>query len=159
MKRRVSVIAALLTAAAACTATDMADTEADVDAIRAVIAQRLESIATMDMDMFTATWADDVMVVPPNEPAVAGEAAIEWAMGFAARFASAEASYSDEEIVVSGDWAIHTYASNMSFAPVGGGDPMVSESRGIHVFRRQADGSWKIVHDLWNGNAPPPPGM
>jgi ketosteroid isomerase-like protein len=28
--------------------------------------------------------------------------------------------------------------------------------KGIHIYRRQADGSWKITHDAWNFDAPPP---
>lgn len=159
MSRRLPA-ALLFSVAVACAPADnAANVEADVEAIRGLIAQELTSVSNMDMDGFTAIWADDVMIVPPNEPAVSGEAARQWAQGFASAFSDGEASYSDEEIVVSGDWASHTYALSMTLNPVGGGDPMVEEGRGIHIFRRGADGAWKLAHDIWNGNAPPPPGM
>ena len=160
MKHRIPIAAVLFSATVACMAADdTANVEADVEAIRAVIAQELAAVATMDVDGFTAIWTDDVMMVPPNEPAVSGEAAMEWAQGFTSMFSGGEASYSDEEIIVSGDVAIHTYAMDMTLNPVGGGDPMVEQGRGIHIFRRGADGTWKLSHDIWNGNAPPPPGM
>jgi uncharacterized protein (TIGR02246 family) len=160
MNHRLPVVAVLLSIAVACAPADnAANTEADVEAIRAVIAQELAAVRNMDMDSFTAIWTDDVMIVPPNEPAVSGDAAFQWAQGFASAFSGGEAAYSDEEIVVAGDWAYHSYAMDMTLTPAGGGDPMVEQGRGIHIFRRGADGSWKLAHDVWNGNAPPPPGM
>jgi hypothetical protein len=29
--------------------------------------------------------------------------------------------------------------------------------KGIHVMKRQPDGTWKIAQDVWNSDAPPTP--
>ena len=156
MYRRLPVVAALLTAAVACTAADdTANVEADVEAIRGLIAQELAAINALDVDGFTAIWADDIMAMPPNEPAVSGEAAVEWLNGFVETFSAAQGAYHDEEIIVSGDWAMHTYGLELTVTPRGGGDAETERGRGIHIFRRGADGSWKMSHDIWNTEAPP----
>ncbi|MCZ6915402.1 MAG: DUF4440 domain-containing protein [Gemmatimonadetes bacterium] len=154
MDRRFPLIAALLTAAIACTTTDGANTAADVEALRSLIAQEVEALTTLDADALTAVWADDILIAPPNEPAVSGEAAVEWAQAFTVLFSAIEGGYMDEEIVVSGDWAIHTYGLEMSLTLADGGDSTTERGRGIHIFRREADGSWKMVHDIWNFEAP-----
>ena len=33
-----------------------------------------------------------------------------------------------------------------------GAKPMTEGMKGIHVYRRQADGSWKITKVIWNGD-------
>ncbi len=154
MDRRSPLVAALLTAAIACTADNTADVEADVEAVRGLIAQKVGAVTTLDVDAFTAVWADDILIAAPGEPAVSGEAAAEWAQAFFATFSAIEGGYTEEEIVVSGDWAIHTYGLELSLTPAEGGESMTERGRGIHIFRRGADGSWKMVHDIWNFEAP-----
>lgn len=50
-----------------------------------------------------------------------------------------------EEIMVSGDIAVVRLVWTLTIRPKGGGAPIVSEERGLDVFRKQADGSWKIA--------------
>jgi ketosteroid isomerase-like protein len=37
-----------------------------------------------------------------------------------------------------------------------GAKPTTETIKGLHVLRRQTDGSWKIIQDIWNNDAPPP---
>ena len=129
------------------------DIEADIAAVNAVREQEVAAIASGEPN--TAYLAADAVLMPPNEPAVSGIDAIDaWVRDFMAQF-TATANYTSSEITVSGDWAIEHFAGTLTLTPVGGGDPMEEVIKGIHVYRREADGSWKMVYDVWNSDAPP----
>ena len=40
--------------------------------------------------------------------------------------------------------------------PRKGGKPMTETIKGIHIYKRQSDGTWKIAQDVWNTDPPPP---
>jgi ketosteroid isomerase-like protein len=131
------------------------DMEADVAAVNAVREQEVAAIVSGEMN--TAYLAADAVVMPPNEPSVSGIDAIDvWFRDFLAQFAAVSVNYTSSEITVSGDWAIEHYGGTLTVTPVGGGDSMEEVVKGIHVYRREADGSWKMVYDVWNSDAPLP---
>ncbi len=131
-----------------------AEIEADIAAVNAVREQEVAAFSSAEPNM--GYLAADAVLMPPNEPAVSGTEAIDaWVRDFLAQF-TATVAYTSSEITVSGDWAIEHYAGTLTLTPVGGGDPMEEVLKGIHVYRRGADGSWKMVYDVWNGDAPPP---
>ncbi|MFI5311976.1 MAG: hypothetical protein ACHQQ3_12125 [Gemmatimonadales bacterium] len=50
------------------------------------------------------------------------------------------------------------YAGELTLTPKAkGGKPMTQVIKGIHIFKRQADGKWLISQDVWNSDAPAPP--
>ena len=55
-----------------------------------------------------------------------------------------------------GDVAIERYSGLFTVTPKAGGDAVAENIKGIHVYRRQADGSWKMTHDVWNSDDPLP---
>ena len=79
----------------------------------------------------------------------------EWIRDFLSQY-TASLSYTSSDITVSGDWAIERFAGTLTLTPVGGGDPMEEPLKGIHVYRRGDDGSWKMVYDVWNSDTPLP---
>ena len=131
------------------------DMEADVAAVNAVREQEVAAIASGEAN--TAYLAGDAVLMPPNEPGVSGIDAIDvWFRDLLAQFTSTSLTYTSSEITVSGDWAIEHYAGTFTVTPVGGGDSVEEVLKGIHVYRREADGSWKMVYDVWNSDAPLP---
>ena len=60
-----------------------------------------------------------------------------------------------ELVAAAGDVAVEHMTFRLTLQPVGGGAPIVDEGKGVHVYRRQADGTWKIALDAWNSNAAP----
>jgi ketosteroid isomerase-like protein len=156
MMNRIMVVVALASGAFACrlAVEDAAvSSDADLQAVREV---RAQEVAAMNAGDTTLAYASaDIVMMPPGEPAVVGIAAARgWVQAFAAQF-SADLAYTTDDFVVSGDWAIEQYAGNVTLTPVGGGDAMRETVKGIHVYRRQADGSWKMTHDAWNFDAQP----
>ncbi len=45
-----------------------------------------------------------------------------------------------------------------TFTPEAGGEAHTGNYKGIHIYRRQPDGSWRIAQDIWNSDEAPPAG-
>ena len=61
-------------------------------------------------------------------------------------------------MVVSGDLAVHRFTGELTLTPKAGGDAVTEAIKGLHVLRKQADGTWKITQDVWNTDRPAPAG-
>ena len=128
-------------------------TEADLQAVDQVREQEVAAINTGDLSLGYA--ADDIITMPPGEPALVGKPALQaWMDAFLSQ-ATATLSYASANVVVAGDLAVEHYAGTLTVTPVGGGDSVDESLKGIHVYQRQADGSWKLTHDVWNMDLPP----
>jgi steroid delta-isomerase len=53
-----------------------------------------------------------------------------------------------KEIIVSGDMAAVRLVWTLTIGPKGGGAAIVTREPGLDIFRKQSDGSWKIVRFL-----------
>ena len=90
--------------------------------------------------------------MPPNEPPIVGKAALRsWFLRVTDEF-SIDLDTSVEEVKVTSDWAYERFSFSRTMTPTGGGEPTTARGKGIHVYRRQSDGSWKLARDLWNSD-------
>ena len=130
-------------------------TEADLNAISEVREQEIAAINTGDVEGFLAVLTEDVIGMPPNEPAMIGQDAVgSWTQSLLDQF-TIQADYTSSDIVVAGDWAFEHFSGNWTLTPKAGGEPIAETFKGIHIYQRQADGSWKIAWDTWNSDNPP----
>jgi ketosteroid isomerase-like protein len=130
------------------------DTAADVAAVKQVTSLEAQYVNAADIDGYLSIFSADTKTLPPNEPMMTGTDAIRgWIEGLYQQF-TANLVYSESEVVVSGDLAVERFEGTLTLTPKGSGDPMVEDLKGVHVFQRQADGSWKITMDVWNSSAP-----
>ena len=134
------------------------DTAADVQAINDLREREGSAFFGGDVDGLVSLFTSDAVIMPPDAPAVFGEAAIRtWAQSLADQF-TISGEYTGSEIDVIGDWAVERYTANLGIA-VAGDDPVPESMKGIHIYRRQADGSWLITQDVWNADEPAPSDM
>ena len=147
----------LVLVAACAPAGSPADTAADVAAINAVREQEMALVAAGSADSLAAVYAADVVVMPPNEPAVNGmEALRTWAQAMFGQM-SMTGRYTSSQVTVAGDWAVDRYTAVLTATPKAGGAAMEEQIKGVHIMHRGADGAWRIAQDVWNSDAPPPP--
>jgi ketosteroid isomerase-like protein len=93
--------------------------------------------------------SEDLEMVSPGQDPVTGPQARHLLRGFFDQFTVAVHS-STGEVVVSGDWAFRRYSYELTLTPRAGGASSSNTGHGIHILRRQDDGSWKVAKDIWN---------
>jgi ketosteroid isomerase-like protein len=105
-----------------------------------------------DVERVASFYAEDAIAYPPNEPAAVGKAAAKkiWAAYFAdPTFAI---SWKTLHAEVAGDLG---YTSGTYEDSLKGPDGKTVHEKGkyVCVWRKQKDGSWKALHDIWNTDA------
>ncbi|MGQ0733890.1 MAG: YybH family protein [Acidobacteriota bacterium] len=132
------------------------DTQADVSAINAVREREIALVGSGDVDKLLTVYTSDIVMMPPNEPAVVGQEAVRrWADAMFGQI-TMSGSYSSADVSVSGDWAFDRYTGVLRVTPKAGGATIEERIKGIHIMKRQPDGTWLIAQDIWNTDAPPP---
>jgi len=105
-----------------------------------------------DWAAVAALYAEDATVLPPNQPATSGRASVQ--ESFEAMPAGAQISLEIVRVDGVGDLA-YTYGTyNMTVTM--GEETTTDVGKYIEVRHRQADGSWPIIFDIWNSDAPLP---
>lgn len=146
----VAFAATLAVAATACQPAAPAElSEADRAAILAVHDEFLVHLKAGDMDQLVQLYAEDAVVMPPNHPAVEGRAAI--AELFGSFPPITDASFTDLTVEGAGDLAYVLGHYVLTFEGMG-----ADTGKFIEIRRRQADGSWPLVADIFNSDLPLP---
>lgn len=120
--------------------------QAWLDAMKANDAQALGRLVT-----------EDAVLMPPNQPAVVGRAAvIDWFAGVVKQARTTDVGVPQREVIVAGDWAIERGSFIWKVAPTGGGAPIEDRGNFLAIYRRQTDGPWKVTRNIWNSTLPAP---
>jgi len=147
---------ALFALMTACSRTGPSSQNADLAAVRSVEAAWVQDIATKDVDKFTSYYADDASVLLPNEMMITGKDNIKAAWkpvladpNFALTFHSTrgEASKSGDFVYVIGTYSMTTSSPRNQ-------SPVTDQGKYLTVFKKQADGGWKVVADMINSDMP-----
>jgi len=133
--------------------------DTDFEYVRGVVEQEVKAVVDGDIDACLAILTDDALFMPSNEATKYGDELRQWLRDFLEQFAIEVLNYEDEEFVLAGDWAFHRYTIDWKVAPKAGGDTVLSQLKGIHILRRQSDGSWKLAREIWNANPPTVAGL
>lgn len=145
------MVASLLTSCAP-SAPSSADDKAAIDARREQI-QAAENAGRAE-DMGTAFDSALVILPPAASPIVGLTAAVDFLRN---AFASTTMSvqYESLEVVVSNDLAFDRGTYKATTSPRIGGPASNDHGKYVWLLRRQADGSWKYSHIIWNSDVPP----
>ncbi len=114
----------------------------------------LDEMQKGDAEAATANYADDAVVMMPNEPAWKGRAAILAGMkGFVSNMAIKDGATHTSDVIVAGNIAVETGTFEWTLQPKGG-TPVKDKGKYLTTWRRQADGTWKIIRDINNSDLP-----
>ncbi len=152
MKKLLMIAATLLMLAVSGCAPQV-DVEADAAAVRSVFDEATAALNPGGGDIVDLD-TEDVVVMYASEPAAIGKEAIRAREQIFDDQATFEESRSVEEVVASGDWAFVRWTGTGTVTPKDGGESSEFNRKGITIFQRQPDKSWKIARVIWNSNLP-----
>lgn len=113
--------------------------------------------AAKDIDKTVSYYAEGALVMPPNAPAATTKDAIRqmWKELLGSPGAAISWKTTKVEIARSGELAYSsgTYEFTMNDAS---GKPVSDHGKYLEVWKKQPDGDWKVVADIWNSDLPSP---
>lgn len=153
----VSFISVLCFSACQTQPTTAVDTRAaDETVVRNLDLEWSKAAGGKDVAKTVSFYADDANVMPPNSAVLTGQAPIRalWKGMLEAPGFSGGWKPTKVEVARSGDLAYvtGTYEFNETDA---NGKPMTDKGKYVEVWKKQADGSWKCVVDIFNTDLPP----
>jgi ketosteroid isomerase-like protein len=165
MKKALSVATLCIILSAGCSGPEPSSspqaaastTKAAVEAATGAFHQALR---TDDIETFMSHVADDVVLMPPGEPAVRGKSALRaWYTGFLSQYHTTSLTLADQEVFVGDGWAVELGTFEWDLAPAAGGTPVLDRGNYMQVWKLQPDGKWQFAREVWNSSVPaaPPP--
>ena len=125
---------------------------AEVEAILQVVEDLDRAENAGDLEQLLSLLTDDVVWMPPGEPALVGKDALrDW---YNVDDFSLEISHKTKEARVDGDLAYNWGIATGAVTRKADGKRVPLSNKYIQVLRKQPDGAWKISHVIWNGNRP-----
>lgn len=125
----------------------------DEAVIRKVVADFIEAYNAGDWNRAKNVLADDVVDMSGGSRTRAGKEAIKF---FRSRVESAHAKFKPhlevqvDEIQVAGDWAFDRGTLSLTLVPREGGEATHIRQRFVEIWKRQADGQWKVCRLMDN---------
>jgi len=121
---------------------------ADEAAIRAADADFAKFAAAKDLDKCMSSYADDAVVFAAGAPAFVGKDNVRKFIQGMLAAPSMQVSFTDQKVEVarSGDLAVDSGAFQATVTDKKG-KATTSNGRFLLVWKKQADGSWKIIAD------------
>ncbi len=153
MKKLLLIVATLLMLAVSGCAPQV-DVEADAAAVRSVFDEATAALNPGGGDMVDLMTEDAVVMYRNRLAAIGKEAIRARQQRFDGSQATFEETRSVEEVMVSGDWAFIRWTGTGTVTPKDGGEVREFNNKGITLFQRQPDNSWKIARVIWNSNLP-----
>ena len=158
--RRVGAVVALALVAACAPKTDTPP-PVDTAAVRRFIegenVKYIDAMKRGDSTAASMNYAEAAILMPPNAPALRGRTAIVGNLGASIRaMAIVDEKATTEDVMVKDDVAVETGSFVYTMQPRAPAGAKAFSGRGkyITIWKRQADGGWKIVRDINNGDTP-----
>jgi ketosteroid isomerase-like protein len=124
-------------------------------ALRDADAQWSAAAGAKDLDKTVSYYSDDAIVMPPNASAATTKESIRsaWKEMLMTPGAAISWKATKVEVAKAGDLAYvsGTYEETMTDAS---GKSANDHGKYVEIFKKQADGTWKVVADIWNSDLP-----
>jgi ketosteroid isomerase-like protein len=154
-KPLVVILASLLGFYLGCHATPSADlTDQDRAAIQKVSEDGIKMLNAPEKDVEAFVefyYAENAMTLSPNEPAIVGRASqIAWYKSFP----PFELKEEILELDGRGDLAYARASGTLKLTMPGATEPIIDTIKGMEIWKKQKDGSWKVACDIFNSDLP-----
>lgn len=152
---RLAPFALILVCSASCCATAPSSTADDRAEIHRLIREWSAAAQAKDVEKFASVYADDAVVMLAEMPDLRGTRTIREGIGGMMQDPNFRLSFEADEVVVSrsGDMAYETGRYSLTSSGPDG-RPSLEHGSYVVVWRKQPDGSWKVVVDAPISDAP-----
>jgi ketosteroid isomerase-like protein len=125
------------------------------EAIKTADQQWLAVFAAKDLDKSVAFCAEDGAVLAPNSPIAQGHEAIRSSFAGFFKLPGLKISWVTDKVEASksGDLGYSSGTYEMSFKDPSG-KTVSDHGKYVTVWKKQSDGSWKVVRDIFNSDLP-----
>src|SRR5688572_25720632 len=136
-------------------AGETVDNSAVREAIEAQNGKLMAAFKAGDPAAAAAVYTSDAMFMAPNAPAMAGDSGIVQGLrGLFSQITVTDFTLTIRDVMVAGDLAVETGMYTMTYGQKGGNTVITDKGKYLTVFKRQADGSWKLARDIFNSDLP-----
>lgn len=138
-------------------AASAADTKAIEKAVRDLDAQWSGAAEARDVDKLVSYYADDATVLPAHAAIATTKEAIRSIFKNLLTVPGVALSWKAAKVDVaqSGEVAYSMGTYELT-APDDSGKPTIDRGKYVAVWKKQPDGKWKVVTDIWNTDLPLP---
>jgi uncharacterized protein (TIGR02246 family) len=128
---------------------------ADETTLRNLDAEWSKAAGAKDLEKTASYYTDDALVLPLNMPTITGkqQARAMWQGMFSVPGFGGGWKATKVEVARSGDLGYVTGTYELSETDANG-KPMVDKGKYLEIWKKQADGSWKCVADMFNTDLP-----
>jgi ketosteroid isomerase-like protein len=129
------------------------DTKSEGEKLMQISRDWSKSAATDSIEKTLSYWADDAVVMSPGQPLIKGKNSIREMVAGTSKIPGFKISWEPLSVVVSksGDMA-YMIEQNQITVNDSLGKPLTEFNKGVTIWRKEPDGSWKNVVDMWNAN-------
>jgi uncharacterized protein (TIGR02246 family) len=148
---------ALVVLTSACNQQTADTRAADESAVRDADAQWAKTAGANDLDGTVSYYADDASLLPPNAPIATGKQAIRavWDSSLLSPHAVVSWQITKADVARSGELA-YVMGVYQITPKDPEGRPLADRGKLVEVWKKQADGKWKTVADIFNSDLPAP---
>ncbi|TMI97200.1 MAG: DUF4440 domain-containing protein [Bacteroidetes bacterium] len=104
-----------------------------------------------DVEKIVSYWSDDAVVLAPGQPAVKGKEALRKFIEDSRQIPGFSITWKSSDVHFSPDGKMaYMSGENLMTMDDSTGKKMTIPGRGYTIWRKEADGNWKCVVDIWN---------
>ena len=152
---RNGVLVLLLLLPAACSRQNR---DADVKAIAKLEAQWMEDIRARDLERWVDHYAEDGSMLWPNSPVVTGRDNIRASIKGKIKDPNYSLVWQPEKIETSDRMAYVRGKYILTRTERKTQEPVSDQGKYLTIYRKEADGAWKVIEDIGNSDMPRPIG-
>ena len=153
--RTALAVASILLPLAGCTSLQGASSHAaDEAAIAAFNDRYLGAINAGDIATLSSLTTEGHIMIASGRPPTVGKKANDEANARAFQMFNIDETWTPLETVISGDLAFQRGTFTVKATPKAGGNPSNVAGNFLRIYRKQADGSWRMVRDMFNSDQP-----
>jgi len=124
----------------------------DIEAIKQLAETWRSGWLAADADLLLSLYADEPVLMPQDQPVVAGKGAIRPLYEAVLKEFDFRSEGSVKEVVVSGDMGYFWSAYTLTATPKAGGEPMKVTGKSLFIVKRESGGAWKIARLMDNSD-------